>query len=359
MENSERFLLLLDKYTSNTIDIIEHDELFTLLSSGQFDELWHSHFQHHQQRENLPGTDIAPERAQEILWKILNSEQQTSQIIPKSSYTPNRWIWASAAMVAGLVVLVYWWMQSGNAENKTVFAENFTKNMIEKVNHSDHPVRIEMEDSSFLTLQPGSKINFPRHFLADKREVYMTGEVFFEISKQHSRPFFVYNNNIVTQVLGTKFNVKMDLEKKLVEVAVVSGRVQVSENSKTVNSGDKKVKAVILLPNQRVIYKEEEQQFNTLLVTNPLPVEEEMAKKVLSPQIFVFDDTPLSKVLETIEKTYKIEIIAQNDAIYNCLFTGDLNKYELYTKLDVICQSVKASYEINGTKILIKGQGCN
>lgn len=361
MENSERFLLLLNRYTSNNIDITEHDELFSMISSGLYDDIWHTHFQLNQQQESLPGADMSPERAQEILFRILSSEQQTSHIIPagRPSRTKLVLAWTSAAMLVGFLGLAGWWFLNNRLPSKAAFEKSFTKNMIEKVNQFDHPVRIQMEDSSFLTLQPGSRINYPGHFATDKREVYMNGEVFFEISKQHGRPFFVYNNNIVTQVLGTKFNVKMDADKKQVEVSVVSGRVEVFENNKILRAnGNEKAKAVILLPNQRVIYKEEEKQFNTLLVTNPVPVEEEISRKVLSPQVFVFDDVPLSKVIQALETTYKIEIITQNDALNNCLFTGDVKKYDLYTKLDLICQSVKATYEINGTKILIKGQGC-
>jgi hypothetical protein len=51
--------------------------------------------------------------------------------------------------------------------------------------------------------------------------------------------------------------------------------------------------------------------------------------------------------------------MVENEKMYNCLFTGDVTRMDLFSKLDVICQSVKASYQVAGTKILIEGKGCD
>jgi hypothetical protein len=57
-------------------------------------------------------------------------------------------------------------------------------------------------------------------------------------------------------------------------------------------------------------------------------------------------------------EAYGIDIVVENDDIYNCEFTGDLSAMGLFEKLNVIVQAIKASYEIHETKILIKGNGC-
>jgi transmembrane sensor len=48
----------------------------------------------------------------------------------------------------------------------------------------------------------------------------------------------------------------------------------------------------------------------------------------------------------------------ENENLNNCLFTGDLSAQDLYTKLRILTLTINASYEINGTKILLKGEGC-
>jgi hypothetical protein len=67
----------------------------------------------------------------------------------------------------------------------------------------------------------------------------------------------------------------------------------------------------------------------------------------------------LITILQTLEKIYGIDIEVENDNIDNCHFSGDVSNMDLYARLDVVCRSINASYEIIGTKILIRGKGCN
>jgi len=74
---------------------------------------------------------------------------------------------------------------------------------------------------------------------------------------------------------------------------------------------------------------------------------------------FVFDETPIAKVLEHLEAAYHIEMVMENETLAKCLFTGDIKGQNLYDQLEIICESVQATYEIRGTRILIKGSGCD
>lgn len=357
MRNQERFLYLLDRYTSDTISHKERDELFYLISSGDTDHLLGEYFNSNLHKENLSQVNLSPYRAQEILHKILNSEKHTSRILPQVFRKKNIFRWSAAASLAGLIVFAAYFLFQINHRNnpEIAFTKHFTKNLYERKNTTSHPVKIQMEDGSFATLQPGSEIKIPDHFSAAKREVYMDGEIFFEITKNPNRPFFVYNKDLVTHVLGTSFNVRIDDTKKQVEVSVVTGKVQVYENKKGVFAkNSKKRAAVIIMPNQKVVYNEDDKHFTATLVSNPLPVVTN--KDALQAISFVFDETRLSQVLSTMEKIYGIEIVVQNETIYDLLFTGNVTDYDLYAKLDIICESIKASYEINGTKILIKSK---
>jgi transmembrane sensor len=116
---------------------------------------------------------------------------------------------------------------------------------------------------------------------------------------------------------------------------------------------------VIITPNQKVTYYEENRHFITSLVEAPLPVHAESGKTP-EEEKFVFDDTPLSEVLNTLEKTYEIEIVLENANLANCPFTGNITKQNLFNKLEIICQAFQATYDLKGTVILIKGgKGCN
>ena len=63
-------------------------------------------------------------------------------------------------------------------------------------------------------------------------------------------------------------------------------------------------------------------------------------------------------VIEKLEKSFGVEIILDNDAMRYCLFTADITQETLFTKLDLLCAAVNATYEVRGTRILISGNGC-
>lgn len=361
MLNREKFALLLEKYTLGKISPEERSEFLEAVSSGIYDDLILQSIENNLQDDNtgMAGANLPPHRSADILHKILSSEKQNSLLITKTSARVRFVRWAVAAVIIGAVTFAIYFLK--NAQNKSQYSNiSFAKDLDERINKSDQPLKIVMEDGSIITLQPGSSIHYTAHFLPDKREIFLEGEAFFEVSKNASRPFFVYNDNVVTHVLGTSFNIKMDRETKRVEVSVRSGRVEVYENRPAVKTTRSiKNNGVILLPNQKVIYEQDTRQFVPSLVDTPLPIPDELINQKMPAESFEFEEVPLRAVLDSLEKCYGIEIVVEKENIYKCLFTGDVSRQDLYTRLDIVCQAVQAAYEVKGTKILIKGPGCN
>ncbi|MCG8318253.1 MAG: DUF4974 domain-containing protein [Cytophagales bacterium] len=90
---------------------------------------------------------------------------------------------------------------------------------------------IKLNDGSVVKLNAGGSLKFPDEFSANQRLVYLEGEAFFEVIRDETRPFLVMTNEIVTKVLGTSFNVKSNSENQRVEVALVAGKVSVSDQN--------------------------------------------------------------------------------------------------------------------------------
>jgi transmembrane sensor len=361
MLNREKFTVLLEKYALDKIAPEERSEFLTSVKSGIYDDLLLQHIENNLQANDtgIAGANLPPHRSADMLHKILSSEKQNSLLIPKASVKLRVIRWGIVAAVIGAIAFSAYLLNSTKDKNP-VPAVTFAKDMEERVNTSAQPLKIGMEEGSIITLQPGSSIHYPTHFLPDKREIFLEGEAFFEVSKNASRPFYVYNKNIVTHVLGTSFNIKINIETKQVEVSVRSGRVEVYENRPAAKTtAGIRNNGVILLPNQKVIYDQGTRQFVPSLADIPLPIIDELSSKTTPIESFVFDETPLQTVLGALEKSYGIDIVAEKENLYKCLFTGDVSRQGLYTRLDIICQAVQASYEVKGTKILIKGTGCN
>ncbi|MVN21071.1 FecR family protein [Mucilaginibacter arboris] len=257
-----------------------------------------------------------------------------------------------AAALAGFVVAISMLFFYSKQKNPDFNVAVKNESVVHFINKSATPEPIYLQDGSYVLLKPGSALTYPKHFARQKREVYLTGEGYFLISKNPARPFLVYNNNTITRVVGTSFIISSDAETHKTEVSVQTGRVIVTENieENLIKTVLGKKAEVILTPNQKTTYNSEQQRFTTTLVAAPLPVLKH--NETLNKADFVFNEAPVSTVLKALEKMYAIEIIAAKE-VNEATFTGDINGMDLYSKLDLICQSIHAGYQISGTKIYI------
>src|SRR5688572_6402926 len=227
----------------------------------------------------------------------------------------------------------------------------------DQINHTNNTkgiLRILLPDSSSVELKPNSEISYSKKWSDQKREVHLIGEGFFEVVKDSKRPFYVYGGEVVTKVLGTSFSVKAAENAETIEVAVRTGKVSVYEDAQNMSSQNGiDASGVILTPNEKVEYFIKDNHWVTSLVEEPkaLPT----ANKAVD---FVFSDMPIGEIIKSIEGTYSIDVIMENDASHSCTFTGDVSMMELYDILDVICKSTGTNYEVKGTKILITGRAC-
>ncbi len=362
MPTRERFNYLLDLYISGSLSAEQHDEFFELISTHHYDHLLGKHLlQDLKDGEHIHSADLPPHIAQEIVRNIYQAEKNTIEILPAIKRRSISWRWMAAASILLLMISASLFFVFNNKPGKDSFASFIPNNTLTKTNLTSLPQSVSLADGTVITLTPQSTLHFPKQFTGDKREVYLEGEAFFEVTKNPQQPFLVYYNDIVTKVLGTSFTINTNRKTGNIEVSVRTGRVQVYENE-FLSKEKRPDIAVIVTPNQKAIYKKENRLFETTLVDQPQAiVAENMGNASTAKQAysFVFEQEKLFTVFEQIEHSYGIEIVAENAAINDCVFTGDVSTNDLYTKLNIICLTVNASYEINGTKILIKGKGCN
>jgi transmembrane sensor len=306
--------------------------------------------------ENL---DLTPVEKDQISQRILSQIRQPggAGAIQKNRKTSGFLMLKIAAaitlvIVAGYVLL----MNTPVADSKEQLLVASPSALVEYTNTTEAILKVRLPDSSAVELQPHSSISYSRKWDEQKREVHLIGEAFFEVVKNPKSPFYVYGGEVVTKVLGTSFSVKASVNAESIEVAVRTGKVSVYEDARKKKDDQTGTEAsgVILTPNEKVQYFVKDSHWVTSLVEEPKALPS--TNKAVA---FVFNSTPVSEIMKSIEETYSIDIIMENDATYSCTFTGDVSMMELYDILDVICKSTGTNYEVKGTKILISGPGCN
>ncbi len=346
--NTNKFHRILRKYRLGDASEAEKalvDQWYDLLDDGE--------------NSTEPDWEQLEKRLWLQLTKQVKFNGKTGQIVTRPRITSVfSWKVAVAALVTGIVFWAGFRFNQSTTLVPAAIVALPVDNVYTQINTSTLPLKFILEDSSIVILASGTKITYPQKFALNRREVYLEGEAFFEISKNPNRPFYVYSGSVVTRVLGTSFRIKPLQANNKLEVSVRTGKVEVYEYSGTFqNKMITKNTGVVLTPNQKVVYTINSRVFESSVVDLPLPVIASDAPFYKSPQ-FVFEETPFFEVLKLIEEAYGIKIIVEKESLNNCTFTGDISQQNLFEKLSIINQVLNTKYEIKGTTILIKGEGC-
>ena len=223
-----------------------------------------------------------------------------------------------------------------------------------QTNNSDQPKTIVLPDGTSIVLQPESALHYSKAFSDTLREVYLTGEAFFEVRKDATRPFLVHANEIVTRVIGTSFNVRNYKNENIV-VQVKTGKVSVFKEKvkHDDDENDSLVDGVVLTPNQQVEYEHDNMRMTKSLVEKP-------AILLHVPELdFEFSDAPVIKVFDLIERAYGVDIVYDKEAMVNCYLNASLSDVPLSDKIDLICKAIHATHEVIDSQIVIYSKGCS
>lgn len=94
--------------------------------------------------------------------------------------------------------------------------------------------QITLADGSRVWLNSMSSIRFPTSFHGNERIVEITGEAYFEVAKDASRPFHVKAENLDVEVLGTHFNISAYSDDESLKTTLLEGSVKVSNGNANV-----------------------------------------------------------------------------------------------------------------------------
>lgn len=215
---------------------------------------------------------------------------------------------------------------------------------IEISNRTNQSKLIRMDDGSLAILHPASVLRYPVHFSGPLRNVYLSGEAFFEVHKNPKNPFLVHSRDMVTRVLGTSFTVRAF--KNNFKVIVNTGKVLVYSEKKKLQKSN--LASVTLLPNQEVTFDHNRIKLVKDTLQSPLLLSKEVAKSS-----FTFSNTPLRQIISRLENAYSIHIEYDREKIGNEMLTASLSDLPLDEKVKLICKAINAQYSFEDGKIKI------
>ena len=169
---------------------------------------------------------------------------------------------------------------------------------VEKSNPNGRKTTFELPDGTKVNLNAASELKYVDDVKKNKRIVYLSGEAFFEVAKDKTKPFSVITKGISTTALGTSFNVKAYIDDPLVKVLLMTGKVGVEYLSA-------KSSGLILSPGMGAQYDSNRGE----LLSKDFNFEKELGWK---QGIIILDNTGLSDVMDELERWYGVKINIQN-----------------------------------------------
>lgn len=207
-----------------------------------------------------------------------------------------------------------------------------------------------LPDGTKIWLNAASSIRYPTSFNAKQRQVYISGEAYFDVAKDVSKPFIVsVDKKAEIQVLGTAFNINAYSNEGDIKTTLEDGMVKVKNLSpaiaETVN------RELVLKPGQQAVVSAGNNPSSPAIT---LEQDVDMDKVTAWKKgIFNFEGSSLVQVMKELERWYDIEVMYEGKppAIR---FYGKMGKdLSLKDLLEALDKS-KVKFELNGKTLIVK-----
>ena len=363
--------------TYDTADFLLDDPFVDWVQTGHNDKGWQdflAQFPHkqaviEQARTMILAASQTPghfpnEQQVGQMWGVIRQAVETGPVQtvrPLRSTRNVPWYWAAAASI---LIVAGWWVwlrqptgQSTPGSYQQLVAESLTP-LRETVNQTSKPIPLAMPDGTTVILKPGSRLSYPATF--DKqapREVFLSGEAFFDVVKNPRQPFVVRAKTLTATVLGTSFTVSVREQDKRSFVLVRTGKVSVRTSTnghQPDHQGVNEPKAVVLTPNQQLTFDQSGERLTPVIAEHTNTVQ-----PVTETVSLDFDEVPLPTVFERLEKLHNVDLVYDENVLKDCRLSASLSDEPLFVKLRLICKTMGARYQVINNQIVIQSTGCN
>lgn len=199
---------------------------------------------------------------------------------------------------------------------------------------------VVLSDGTKIYLNAGSSLRYPDRFVEGKREIFLTGEGYFEVISDSLHPFIVHTANVSVRALGTSFNVKAYPDETWIKTTLEQGCVET-------RCGDH---CVIMTPGTQVAYNKKTQK------TDYFPVNTRQFTS-WKDGYCDFEDMPLEELMQIFSRWYNIKIEFSQPELKNIKFSGRLKRYDDINPLfDMLEYTRDVKFIVGKDRITIKGK---
>jgi transmembrane sensor len=277
----------------------------------------------------------------------LKQEIEAFENLPKESKivkTPARKVWAWASVAAAILILASIYVSqyiSSNPSGATLYSQVTTTSYhLTARTNFDERKKMRLPDGTTVIMNGSSELKLANDYNINSRHVYLTGEAFFLVKKDHSRPFVVITNKTATTALGTSFKVQSYESASSASVMLATGKVKVESTRLT------EVNDVKLIPGEQAVLIQGNTAFQKSNYNNST-LQNWINRKL------VFSNSNLNNIVLKFREIYGINIIISNTPSEQVLFTGEFDNKNPTEVLEAIGFSNHFTYKQNNNNITL------
>ena len=201
-------------------------------------------------------------------------------------------------------------------------------------------IQLVLSDGTLVHINSGSSLKFPISFISGhKRQVFLEGEAYFEVTKDAENSFQVTTNDMDVEVLGTHFNVSSYNGTKTFAV-LAEGSIAVNKNQIEGEVG----MPTVISPGEKATLIESGIEVKTVDLNDYLGWREGR---------LTFNNESFIDIIKKIERHYGVFINNEYIALNLMEFNGTFKDETILDLLDTFKESAKFNYKINNNKIII------
>lgn len=330
----ERIKYLFKQYLNNTCTRKEFDEFFSYINEAAHNEVIRELIKKAYEETGQPGSSLSWVDGSGNLVITKPNPDEQSLTTPKPA-KKKQLILAMAAVVIALAVGVAWLMTRPLVKQPLAATKGLAKKM---TGRSEYRYML-LPDSTQVWLNAASTLEYPQQFAAGKREVYLTGEAYFDVKHADKQPFLIHTGKVTTMVLGTAFNINAYPGRENIIVSVSRGKVRVNYNDKEM---------AVLTQGQQVKVSN----------TSNTVVQKKQAIAEVAPWQqgnLQYDDETIRDIVADLERNYDVTIRVQSEALASERITTSFRReIGIENALKVLCNLTDTRLTLENNKYVIQ-----
>ncbi|CAM3795288.1 FecR family protein [Mucilaginibacter galii] len=196
---------------------------------------------------------------------------------------------------------------------------------------------LTLSDGTKVTLDSHSSLRYPVAFNGADRKVELTGQAYFEVAHNKTKPFKVTSIGQTVEVLGTHFNINAYTNEGTITTTLLEGSVKVSNADKT----------AMLKPGQRSM-------LSRISGTAPISVNDADVETTIAWKngLFRFKRADLQTVMRQFARWYDVEVDYEGE-VPDVAITGKVQRASNASQVLTILNKLGIKFRAEGKKITV------